>query len=130
MRLTLEVTDDILKAGYIASMEAPLIEKYIKDVSFEEYKYQLKEYEIWGITNDRPVGVIFFDGTSVHISILKEYFGKCGFVIRRALAIALRKYGSLIAIIDHGDIKTKLLVEKLKFKQIGMTNDFAFYFRG
>ena len=38
MRLEFNITDDILRAGYIASMENPLIEKYIGYMTFEDFK--------------------------------------------------------------------------------------------
>lgn len=129
MRITFDITNDILRAGYIASMENPLIERYMGHISFEEYKEKLETFDVWGIINDKPAGVILFDGNCIHIAILQEYFGKCGFVIRRALNLALKKYGSLIGLVDKDDKKAADFNLRLGFKKIGMTNDFIFYHR-
>jgi len=130
VRLEFNITDEILRAGYIATMENPLIEQYMGHIEFDDFVEKLKEFDVWGIVDDEPVGIIIFDGNCIHISILKEYFGRCGFVIKRALNLALKKYGSLIGLVDRNDTNAMSFNERLGFKKIGNTNDFIFYYRG
>lgn len=121
------VTDEILKAGYIASIESPLIHSYMGFITFKEFKIKVKKFDVWGIVDDKPVGIIFFDGNCIHISILKEYFGRCGFVIKKALRLGIKKYGQLIGLVDKTDTKAINFNIRLGFIKIGETNDFIFY---
>lgn len=130
MRLEFNITEDILRAGYIASMENPLIERYIGNTTFDEFKEKLSKFEVWGIVDTLPVGIILFEGNCIHIAVLKEYFGKCGFVIKKALKLALEKYGGLIGLVDIDDKRAQDFNERLGFKRLGMTHTMFIYYRG
>lgn len=130
MRLTFNVDDAILKAGYDASMSTGVIQEVVGEISFEEFKESLQKHCVWGIIDDEPVGIIYFDGNCAHISILPKYQGKCGFVVKKALNLALKKYGSLIALIAIGDKKPEIFIKRLGFTKLGQTNDFTLYYRG
>jgi len=130
MRLEYSITDEILKAGYIATIENPLLNKYMGFISFDEFKEKLTQFKVWGVIDEKPAGIILFDGNCVHISILKEHFGKCGFLIKRALKKALEENDGLVGIIDKEDTKVHHFAERLGFKRIGMTNSILFYYRG
>lgn len=127
MRLVFDIDEDIIRAGYIASMEAKV--NTLGSTTFEEFREKIIDFDIWGIVDESPVGIIIFDGNCAHISILKEYYGKCGFVIHRALKLALKKYGSLIALIRNDDKEAESFNIRLGFYKIGHTNDYMFYYR-
>lgn len=127
--ITHDVDNHILMAGYIASMEAPLIREMIKDVDFNEFKEKLENFDVLGIVEDKPTGIVFFDGNHAHISILKEYHGKCGIAIKQALEYGLDKYQSLIGTINKNDERAIRFVKKLGFIKIGYTNEFNLYYR-
>lgn len=125
MRLEFDITDEILFSGYIASKNSHGMD----DISFAEFKEKMEKFDVWGIVDDEPVGIIVFDGNCAHISILEKFYGRCGFIIKRALNLAIKKYGSLIGLVYNDDSKALDFDKRLGFKEIGHTNEYTIFYK-
>lgn len=129
MILSSERRNDALDVGYRAMLETPSIAPRVVFTK-EEFKQGCKDFEVYGFFSDEPAGMTFLDGNKPHIAILKRYHGKCGAVIKQALAIYLKSKKRLEAHVNKDNMKAIKFIERLNFKYYQTVGDNHIYILG
>ncbi len=126
MRLVKNCGDDVVEVGYQAMIEADALSDRVT-FTVEQFKEGCKDLDIWGFFDDKPVGMLILDGKKIHLTILKEYQGKCDLVILKAFRDALNVYGELIAEVHFKNDKALKFVKRLGFSFTGKQDDLMIY---
>lgn len=126
MNLIFDKQDEVLEVGYKAMQQSPEINKRIF-FSLHEFKAACENFEVWGFFDKKPIGMLFFDKNHPHIAITKEYYGKCGKLIKQALDLALKNHKYLVAEVHKDNERAIKFVKRLGFKFKKPENDILIY---
>ena len=126
MNLVFDQRDKTLEVGYQVMLDAPALSNRVS-FTLDEFKDGAEGMEAWGISDGDIIGMILIHGNHPHIVISKEYHNKCGFVIKKALNLLLKKHRKLVTEIYWTNTKAIKLAEKLGFKFLSNKNKILTY---